>query len=82
MILRSEKTWVLGFVAGTGDGKRRCEIRPFGFRQVFGVDNFIQAFYKDKSLRMEFEDLVDPNLLLTLQNNNEVIYVSAEEFID
>lgn len=45
-------------------------------------DNFIQAFYKDKSLKMEFEDLVDPNLLLTLQNNNEVIYVSAEEFID
>jgi hypothetical protein len=31
---------------------------------------------------MEFEDLVDFNLLLTLEDNNRVIYVSAEEFID
>lgn len=45
-------------------------------------ENFIQAFYKDKSLKMEFEDLVDFNLLLTLEDNNRVIYVSAEEFID
>lgn len=45
-------------------------------------DNFIQAFYKDKSLKMEFEDLVDPHSLAKLKENNQVIYISAEELID
>jgi hypothetical protein len=45
-------------------------------------ENFIQAFYKDKSLKMKFEDLVDVNFLSTIELDNEIIYVSAEEFID
>jgi len=45
-------------------------------------DNFIQAFYKDKSLQMKFEDLTDPNSLAKLEENNKVIYISAEALID
>ena len=44
--------------------------------------NFIQAFYKDKSLQMKFEDLTDPNSLAKLEENNKVIYISAEALID
>src|SRR5690349_19559973 len=34
MVSRSEKTGILGFVAGAGDGEGRREIGPLGFGQL------------------------------------------------
>lgn len=45
-------------------------------------ENFIQAFYKDKTLKMKYEDFNDINSLLLTENPNQVIYISAEEFLN
>lgn len=44
-------------------------------------DNFIQALYKDKTIRMEYEDLPKDDLADILADE-KTIYVSAEEFLN
>lgn len=44
-------------------------------------ENFIQAFYNDKTLMMKYEDLTDEDLS-SVGNNKELVFISAEEFLD
>lgn len=45
-------------------------------------ENFIQAFYKDKTLKMNYEDFSDINSFLLTEDSNQVIFISAEEFLN